>query len=317
MKLYSAKKQYSLPSSIHKYCIKGFIFMFFTLFLATMLSCKQSNTVRSPAKDATVEWAGLRSSTYGIKPFPSNDEWESYVQEMETFYPGSVGTFVWIVGYVTGNGKNRTCTLNFPLDTSIDGVVTFPIDENEEFLTQCDAKGYAVWLQVEPGNCDIASLAEAVMKRYAHHPSVRGFGIDVEWYYPHNTDGYGIPITDELAQQIDTGIKKIDKRFNFFLKHWDATWMPPHYRSDIIFVNDSQGHFSLSSMKQEFDSWAKAFYPNTIMYQIGYESDKDLWKVYEKPPLDLGTYLLTDLPAKQEAGIIWVDFTLRSVFTTP
>lgn len=277
--------------------------------ISALSSC--GPVARQPAPDAQIQYAGLRSSTYGIKPFPSVATWDVYAGKMESLYPGSVGAYVWIVGYVSGNGAQKTCTINFPLSKPVEGVNQFPVDENEAFLTMADQKGYAVWLQVEPGDCDLAGLAEETMKRYAHHPSVRGFGVDVEWYKPYGTEGYGVAISDALAADIDSRIKAVDKRFNYFLKHWDAKWMPPVYRSDIVFVNDSQYHESLVTMKQEFNNWSAAFYPNMVMYQIGYDSDEDLWSSYENPLQDLGLHLSQDVAPDQKIGVIWVDFSLR------
>lgn len=281
------------------------------LCMAQLVSCGEKP--RQPAKDARVSWAGVRSSSYGIKPFPKADEWISVAGEMEAKYPGSVGSYVWIVGTVSGNRTKYSCTLNFPLDEKIEGVNPFPVDQNEDFLDMCDRMGYAVWLQVEPGDCDLPALAAATMRRYKHHPSVRGFGVDVEWFHPAGTDGYGVAITDDLAAEIDRAVKGVDKRYNFFLKHWDADWMPPTYRSDIVFVNDSQGHYSLESMKEEFAAWTEAFHPNPVMFQIGYEADEDLWKTLDDPARDLGEFLSGGLPIGQKIGIIWVDFTLRKV----
>ncbi|MBO4704316.1 MAG: hypothetical protein J5647_01115 [Spirochaetaceae bacterium] len=266
-----------------------------------------------PPKTVPVAYAGVRCSTYGIDPFPSVSEWDKYAEHMQSGFEGSSGSYVWIVGYVEGNGVKKQCVLNFPIDTKIEYVTDFPMDMNEEFLTMADEKGYSVWLQVEPGDADIVELAGAVMRHYKNHKSVKGFGIDVEWYHPWGTDGYGVPLTDEIAEQIDKKIKKIDKRFNYFVKHWDEEWLPPTYRSDMIFVNDSQGHRSLQSMKHEFDSWAEHFAPNPVMYQIGYPADKRIWSTFDKPEYELGEYLAKGAGENQNVGIIWVDFSLREV----
>lgn len=281
------------------------------IILASMASC--GPTARVPGRDAPVSWAGMRASSYGISPFPEGKTWISWAGRVEALYPGSVGTFVWIVGNVTGNGPKRFCTLNFPLDRRVEGVRDFPLDQNEDFLSMCDRAGYAVWLQVEPGDSDLPALAEAVMERYRSHPSVRGFGVDVEWYRPAGTGGAGQPLGDDLARELDRRVKAVDRRFSVFLKHWDAAWLPPTYRSDLIFVNDSQGHESLSSMKGEFASWAARFYPNPVMFQIGYPADQRLWGGFSDPVRELGNYLVAGLRPGQEIGIVWVDFTLRSV----
>lgn len=262
-------------------------------------------------KTAPVTWAGCRSSSYGIKPFPNIEEWDTYVSRMASEYEGSIPTFVWIVGEVSGNGDVQSCILNFPLEEKINLVSDFPYDSNEDFLKLCDEKGYSVWLQVEPGDCDIVALAKATMEHYKNHKSVKGFGVDVEWYKTYNTDGYGTAIDDEMAQRLDEAVKSVDPRFTVFLKHWDSRWMPKTYRSDIVFINDSQQFSSLESMQNFFEGWADLFYPNPVMFQIGYEADQRVWRKLDNPKKDLGDALVQNVSEDQHVGIIWVDFTLK------
>lgn len=275
------------------------------------LSCKKSTP--KEAKTVPVSFAGVRSSNYGIKPFPSEKEWAAYAEKVSESFPGSTPAFVWIVGHVEGNGIQKNCMVNFPLEKPIEYVNDFPVDENEDFLNLCDEKGYKVWLQVEPGDADLVSLAYQTMKHYKNHPSVQGFGVDVEWYRSGGTDGYGTPLTDDLAKKIDKAIKKVDPRFNYFVKHWDSEWLPPTYRSDIIFVNDSQGHGSLKAMTKSFKEWAEYYSPNTVVYQIGYDSDYKIWSQYENPVQEIGSVLAEGCSEDQHCGIIWVDFTLKKM----
>ena len=262
-------------------------------------------------KTAPVTWAGLRRSIYGIKPEPKLEEWDTYLQRMASEYEGSIPTFVWIVGTITGNGPVQRCAVNYPVGGKLENVDDFPLDENKALLDLCDEKGYSVWLQVEPGDCDLVNLAKATMELYKDHKCVKGFGVDVEWYKTNGTDGYGSKITDELAQQLDETIKAVDPRFTLFLKHWDSRWMPPTYRSDIVFINDSQQFKSLDGMKSFFKGWADTYYPNPVMFQIGYEADYPVWKQFENPKKELGEALANEITSDQHVGIIWVDFTLK------
>ena len=269
-----------------------------------------------PEKTALVTWAGCRRSNYGwkeamFKREPSAEDWISYGGRMAAEYEGSTGAFVWIVGMISGNEGAQICSVNFPLGRKIDGVEDFPADMNKDFLDMCDEKGYAVWLQVEPADSDLVELAKATMEYYKDRKCVKGFGVDVEWYKTNGTDGKGTRITDELAQAIDEAVKSVDPRFTVFFKHWDSGWMPPTYRSDIIFVNDSQGFSSLDQMKSFFTGWANNYYPNPVMFQIGYSRDESIWGELENPKGDLGAILAADVKDDQHVGIIWVDFTLK------
>ena len=289
---------------------------FMALSLAvTGISCSNKKA-GLPEKTVPVSFAGCRCSVYGIRPFPTQDEWFKYVEKIAEQFPGSAPSFVWIVGSIEGNGTAKSCIINFPLDKPIAGVNSFPVDQNEEFLTECDKRGYKVWLQVEPGDCDLVELARQTMKRYKKHSSVMGFGVDVEWHKPGGTDGFGSPLTDELAEAVDKAVKAADPSFSVFVKHWDVDWLPPTYRgvnNDMIFVDDSQQHGSLESMKNTFDGWAQYYAPNPVIFQIGYESDIKIWNPMENPVAELGNLLAEGCEDGQHCGIVWVDFSLKKV----
>ena len=263
-----------------------------------------------PEKAAPVTLAGCRSSRYGIRPFPADGEWISYAEKIRSPFPGSAPAFIWIVGCIGNNGH---CYLNFPLGEPVEKASGSPVDRNEPFLTLCDEKGCHVWLQVEPGDADIVTLASRTLTRYSHHPSVKGFGVDVEWYKCANTKGCGTPLDDDVAEALDKAAKKVDRRFTCFVKHWDKKWLPKRYRSDMIFVNDSQGHSSLASMQNEFKRWADYFAPNTVIYQIGYKADAKIWEPLDQPVKTLGDLFASGVQTNQTCGIIWVDFTVRRV----
>ena len=287
--------------------------------MAGIISCctnapNSTATGEHIATKGDVEWAGCRSSEYGIDPFPSASKWVSYVNKMSSYYEGSNGALIWIVGTVSE--KDWTCRLNFPGKSSSQDIHFSDKDENEVALTAFDKAGFSVWLQVEPGNCDLEELAQLVMNRYKSHPCVKGFGVDVEWHKPANTRGYGTKLSDSDAQKVDEAVKQINPNYSVFVKHWDSRWLPKTYRSDMIFVNDSQQFSSLEQMQEDFQDWANNYAPNGVMFQIGYEADEWLWgkKTFSNPARDLGAYLIEGLEQNgQKRGIIWVDFTLTDV----
>jgi hypothetical protein len=89
--------------------------------------------------------------------------------------------------------------------------------------------------------------------------------------------------------------------------------MPPNYRGDIVFVDDSQIFDNFGEMLDEFvDYWAEYFAPNMVFFQIGYPSDRPWWQKMSNPPKDMGKAIAQRI--SQRCGIFWVDFTLRDVF---
>ena len=313
------------------------------LFLMTTgISCYSCASDGGSSVNAQAKWAGCRSSEYGIKPFPTSSEWKTYVNKMTSYYKESTGALVWIVGGVTEYSSKHpemswTCHLNFPVSdaelaeiglskssSSLEGIRFAEEDEYEEYFTAFDKAGYDVWLQVESGKCDLETLAKIVMNHYKKHPCVKGFGIDVEWYNPGNYKnndggkgtrfkGYGTQLTGEVAKKVDATVKAIKPSYNVFVKHWDPKWLPDTFPADMIFVSDSQMHESLEAMQQHFQYWAELYYPNNVFFQIGYDEDEDLWGSYKNPAKELGAYLLNGIKDPNKCGIIWVDFTLKSV----
>jgi len=55
-----------------------------------------------------VTFAGVRSSIYGLRPFPEPAAWEKAIQTMAGYYPGSTPVAVWIVGHL---GRPRWPTI--------------------------------------------------------------------------------------------------------------------------------------------------------------------------------------------------------------
>ena len=263
-----------------------------------------------------VKWAGIRVSSYGIRGsygednFPSPEGMAGIIGKMEGLYEGSTGTCILIVGTVSE--RTWDCHLYFPTSHEINRVNSSEEDFYEPYLTAFDEAGYEVWLQVEPGEADLVELATEVMNRYKHHPSVKGFGIDVEWHKTEGTNGYGVKLDEETAQAVLAAVREVDPSYTVFVKHWDSAWLPDPI-DGLIYVNDSQQFRSLEQMQEEFSSWAFAFEPCPVMFQIGYQADKRVWGKMENPAEELGKALQSECTYGNVLGIIWVDFSLREV----
>ncbi len=258
-----------------------------------------------------VTWAGVRSSQSGIKPFPSPEGWLKAMETMKSYFPGSVPAAIWIVGQMTRD--RRMTRLFFPSEGREVPHVRFePTDSHEAYLDAFDKAGVKVFLQVEPADADMETLIDLVLARYKHHPCVIGFGVDVEWNRIADNPGTGAKVDDATAKKWEDRVKSHDPAYRLFLKHWDVAWMPAVYRGDIVFVDDSQIFKSMEELVKEFQTgWAPAFYPNTVVFQIGYGADKPWWSKLAVPPRDLGAAIASGI--RQDLGIIWVDFSLRDV----
>jgi len=298
----------------YKTTLFRFVLVFFIL---GEFSCSEKenfkDTKSMPSNPSKVAYAGVRSSHYGIKPFPDSEGWKNAMLKMSSYFKGSTPCAIWIVGELE---DRHGCRLFFPSDgKSYDHIVFTQEDVHDTFLTYFDQTGIKVFLQVEPGNADVETLIDLVLGRYKHHASVIGFGIDVEWHRESEKRGWGIPVKDNEAKAWELRVKQHNPDYKLFLKHWDRNWMPSHYRGDIIFISDSQELAGLDAMVDEFSNyWADYFKPNPVYFQIGYRSDRSWWKDLVTPPKNIGDAINDKV--EQETGIFWVDFTLREVLPT-
>jgi hypothetical protein len=251
--------------------------------------------------------AGFRYSAYGPDYNPGPDYWVRVGEEMAQRFDGAVPETVWIVGRLRGDGT----LLNFPvngINALISGSET---DENEAVLDLFDEHGFRVWLQVEPGHTPVEELIHLVMARYNHHPSVVGFGVDVEWY-ESTARPEGTPVSDAVAASWLAAVRSHGEHYRLFLKHWETEKMPPTLRDGLLFIDDSQILPSLEAMVDEFAEWGRAFAPAPVGFQYGYESDRPWWSELDDPPGDIGQAIHDRVP--NTTGLYWVDFTVLELF---
>ena len=275
-------------------------------FLCSVLMLAGCATFNGNPKGDVLQ-AGFRYSSYGPSYNPGPEYWPYVGEQMSAKFPGSKPAALWIVGIVDGDGTY----LNLPCETEDPYIRCGYVDMNNRILDDFDEKGYDVWLQVEPGNASIDELIDIVLDSYKDHPSVVGFGIDVEWY--KSTGGpEGVPITDEEAQRWVSAIRKYDRDDQLFLKHWDENWMPPTVRDGIMFVNDSQQFESFDQLVAEFAAWGQFFAPSPVGFQFGYPADRKWWQDLQDPPKEIGQAILDNTPNTK--GLFWVDFTILDVF---
>jgi hypothetical protein len=262
----------------------------------------------SPVPAESTLGAGFRFSTYGPSRNPGAEYWASVGERMSAKFSTSHPETIWIVGNFMGDGMTY---LSFLAKTDDPNIRSGYVDMNEAALSLFDQKGFKVWLQVEPGDADVSELIKLVMIQYKNHPSVIGFGIDVEWY---KSDGSaeGTPVTDTEAETWVKTIHAINPNYKIFLKHWDQNWMPPTYRDGIVFVDDSQQFQSFDQLVNEFSEWGKYFAPSPVAFQYGYPDDKKWWQKLQDPAGDIGKAILAKTP--NTASLFWVDFTVLEVF---
>ncbi|NLH50477.1 MAG: hypothetical protein GX444_18020 [Myxococcales bacterium] len=281
------------------------------VFTAAGLSCGDDGEPDNNENDGDNHWlvAGFRASRYGIEPFPNPVYWGEVSREMAGRFAGAEPGGVWIVGVFLDDGS---CELNFPSPGGEYAKIAFgATDQNEAYLNWFDKNDVRVWLQVEPGAAEVATLIDLVLRRYGHHGSVAGIGIDVEWYRA-DTVADGQAVTDGEAAAWSELVRGYDPSYTLFFKHWLPEKMPPQYRTGLFFIDDSMALGSLAALVEEFGTWSEALAPAPVGFQFGYDEDRAWWGQLADPPGDIGRALRAAID--RTAGLFWVDFTIDELF---
>jgi hypothetical protein len=264
-------------------------------------------TVREEVVEERPVGAGFRYSEYGPDYDPGPQYWLRVGQEMAERFPASGPETVWIVSRLKDDGT----LLNFPVEDGHPLITGSETDENEAALDLFDRHGFRVWLQAEPGHAPVEDLIDIILERYKHHPSVVGFGVDVEWF-ESTEKPEGRPVTDAEAKAWLEAVRRHNPDYRLFLKHWEIEKMPPTVREGLLFIDDSQILPSLDAMVDEFADWGRAFAPAPVGFQYGYPSDRPWWSKLDDPPGDVGRAILDRVPNTE--GLYWVDFTVLDLF---
>lgn len=226
-----------------------------------------------------------------------------------------------LLGTETAGGSGDLFVTQFDVESEMTSLTPTYIqhregpDLHEAYLTFFDKMGIDVILAVETGYAKTDTIMDIVMSRYKHHPSVIGYGVDVEWRtYKPDLPNYGRKVSDEEAQALDSKLKSAygSDRFRLALKHWDTRWMPPTYRgvdNDMIFINDGQMFPDQQTQVDYFASWCEKYSHNDVLFQIGYEADRPWWKDMQNPVQTIGLAIAEKKTATQNAGMLWVDFS--------
>jgi len=252
---------------------------------------------------ATFKWSGMRNPC----KVSAEDGVTKLGVKIGKFVP--LETEAWAHAIFNVNNRFQGST---PWATMAVGVVpdaTTPTAEaEEEFLKRMDELGVEIFLEIYPRKTnDVPGAIDAWLTRFKPHRCIKGMGIDLEYHKR---------VDDATAKLWDEKIKVHNPRYRMFLKHWEQSFMPPTYRSDIIFINTSS-EASVDALNAEFAQWAAHFAPSACAFQIGYPADEDAmdgkntsgWWRLQDPIRDWGDSLLTKMtnaPANQELGLLWV-----------
>ena len=273
-----------------------------------------------------VHFAGIRSCYYGFgdnargeRKFPTPDEAVAVMKNIaKKFGDGTLPSAVWIIGGIITMQDNAICRLEFEETATNDPNIEFNnYDKHTPYLNKFDEEGVKVYLQVEPGRAKMEELIRLCLEKYGHHPSVAGFGVDVEWY-PSDGETNGPdekvqePLTQSRLIKLDSLVKSYNPNFKVMAKHFNANYVGGRPVSDVIYIHSGQGYGSMSGLASEFASWADRFYPNEVGYQLGYPDDYKWWKSLNDPIKDISKAVFKIMKNKdQKINIYWVDFSIR------
>jgi molybdopterin-binding protein len=280
-------------------------------------------TVSYAADSPLVKVAGFRSSDYG-GPLNGNkyghDQvdpayWISVAQRMQTKFPGSSPGAQYVVGYIETPETNTY--MPFPAPAGYSGMpnVDFgPTGVEESMLTAFDNAGMKIILQVEPGNANVPKLATMILNKFKQHPSVIGFGVDVEWLRWIGSNKMGSKTNDAEIQTWLDAVHAVNPNYKLLIKHWDPAWLGSGHVSGVTYITDSLNLGSYQGAVDEYVNWANAFSGSEIGYQIGYEEDMNWWLPMSDPAKSLITDIKTRVPSANIYSVYWVDFAITKEF---
>jgi hypothetical protein len=278
-----------------------------------------AKTGSSPATGPTKEpslLVGLRRSSYGLPARKADDAWwAARAKEFAARFAGAQPAIVEIVSTYQNDGSTQFEFARPAGDSGAAEHISFRQGavDHERALALYDREGVKAILQIESGNADVTRCLEIARAAFAAHPCVAGFGVDVEWRFYKETPGKaGRAVTDDEARAWTDTVLSFDPRYTLFLKHWDARYMPPTYRSaGLWFLSDSQQFDSLDGMMADFSAWNRKLAGARVGYQFGYLKDQKWWSRLASPPADIGRRIRADIPACRL--LFWVDFTADKV----
>ncbi|OUM65015.1 carbohydrate-binding module family 18 protein [Piromyces sp. E2] len=260
------------------------------------------------------EWAGFRFSEGAVRKeenygeIPDGNRWLGFINKFTKYFKGSKPTVIVIVSQ---NCEDVICKFGFPKPSGVSKTEYIEFsskDKFEDILKVFDKNGINVWLQVEPGDNDLVTIAKIVFNQYGHHSCVQGFGIDLEWWHKNDT-GKGRQLSDDDAERIVRYVRSVNGKYTVFAKHWKIEFMPPNYRDHMIFIDDSNKIGSLEDTTEEFNQWAIEFKNNPVMYQVGYNEDYNLWG---KNPISFARAVVEEASNYNDhVGILWVDISMK------
>src|SRR5882672_7361883 len=123
-------------------------------------------------------------------------------------------------------------------------------EAQEQFLRRMDELGVDIFIEIYPRKTnDVLTEIDTWLGKFKQHSCVKGFGVDLE---------YCQRVDDAAAQAWDQKVKAHHPRYRMFLKHWQQGYLPPSYRSDIIFINTGS-EAPVEALNTGFSQWAAHF----------------------------------------------------------
>lgn len=275
---------------------------------------------QDPIPLSKIKIAGWWSSQYGADiPYGHNQTnpyyWINVSQKMSDQFPGSKPGGILVMGYIEGVNSTTRTFLPFPKPVGTYPNVDFgTTDTIESLLTSFDDAGLKVYLQVESADADIPMLMDLIMNRYKHHPSVIGFGVDVEWYHQSQYPGYGRPLTDDEVNSWAEKVKTYNPNYSLTLTHWDATYLSNARPDNVLFLTDSEHIGSLSAAIDNYTAWVDHFAPAQVGFHLGYPSDMAWWSKLTDPASSIMNPVIAARPNANIGGVYWVHFSVTKAF---
>jgi hypothetical protein len=217
----------------------------------------------------------LAANSNVLATYPLSDPfWPTTVAAVAQLASSASPTATLVVGY----NQQGTCTLAMPqASTQGYGFINFSSSLSfEPLLDALDALGARVVVEIQPGYGDLTQVTTLVANNFKGHTSVVGIGIDVRHV---NTAAatQSADLGDSDAKRLVQTIQQIQPSYQLYLKASSTSAMPSNAIAGIVFVAHQQGFTSQAAMVQGLQTWANAFAPAPVQFDIGVPTDPAWW----------------------------------------
>lgn len=247
-------------------------------------------------------YTGTTGSMYGIRPFPSAEEWGEYIEIVNKRSDKKSGeAILWLVGTYYREGVK----FNFPGTLASQNITFSNFDFNEKYLTYFKKNNIDVFLMIEPGSADLVELTGLVLEQYGQKNQISGLAFDLEWYEREEK------LSSSDIEEILILMGSYNKKYSLIIKHWNINGFEKYDDERLVYMQSIEGLSDMLDINKRHKFWSRTLYPNRVGVEVGFDSDKEIWAPLEDP---IGFYFQEFYQTTGiKTSMFWNEQTLKEI----